>query len=233
MNIQRAGGCRFGMVPLLVLAVTANAQTSRSKPEVPEALRISAGETQVLHAQASGAQIYVCTSSSDGKPQWTLKAPDAELRDEQGKVIGHHGAGPSWKHSDGSEVTATATARVDAPEAQAVPWLLLRAVNHVGHGVLARVSRTCSASIRTAGSLRRPCNATAPSRTRKCASPTARTITSTHPRGECAGPGTYRYHEYRDGRGDGRVKSLRPPLISVPAAAGRRRSPARNRRRDW
>ena len=138
MNIQRAGGCRFGMVPLLVLAVTANAQTSRSKPEVPEALRISVGETPVLHAQASGAQIYVCTSSSDGKPQWTLKAPDAELRDEQGKVIGHHGAGPSWKHSDGSEVTARATARVDAPEAEAVPWLLLRAVSH---GVLASVTQ--------------------------------------------------------------------------------------------
>lgn len=39
--------------------------------------------------------------------------------------------------------------------------------------------------------------------------------------------------EYRDGRGGGGAKSLRPPLISIPAGAGRRRSPAHNRRRDW
>lgn len=37
-------------------------------------------------ARATGFQIYVCRSDADGKPAWTLKAPDAELFDEQGQV---------------------------------------------------------------------------------------------------------------------------------------------------
>jgi Protein of unknown function (DUF3455) len=107
---------------------------------VPAALRVSPGETLLLRAHASGMQIYLCTAGTDGRPQWTLKAPEAELRDDRGKLIGHHGAGPSWTHADGSQVTGKAVARVDAPEADAVPWLLLEAVGHTGKGVLAGVT---------------------------------------------------------------------------------------------
>ena len=109
-------------------------------PEVPEAIRAPAGEKVVFRARASGTQIYVCGPAADGKPQWTLKAPDAELRDDQGEVIGHHGAGPSWRHNDGSEVTGKAAARVDSPDASSIPWLLVTATGHAGSGVFARVT---------------------------------------------------------------------------------------------
>ncbi len=75
-----------------------------------------------------------------GKPQWTLKAPEAELRDEKGALIGRHFAGPSWRHNDGSEVTGKAVARVDSPDPDSIPWLLVLAVNHAGNGALARVA---------------------------------------------------------------------------------------------
>ncbi|HTD10506.1 MAG TPA: DUF3455 domain-containing protein [Steroidobacteraceae bacterium] len=107
---------------------------------VPEALRTPAGEIVVLAARASGSQIYLCAVGADGKAQWTLKAPDAELRDDKGKIIGHHSAGPVWKLNDGSEVTGKATARVDAPEPHSIPWLLLSVVSHAGRGVLAAVT---------------------------------------------------------------------------------------------
>jgi hypothetical protein len=117
----------------------AHAQATDS-PEVPDAIKVRPGEKVLLRARASGVQIYVCGKGEDGKPEWTLKAPEAELLDEQGAVIGHHSAGPSWQHHDGSAVTGKATARVDAPDRGSIPWLLIAATAHSGKGVLASVT---------------------------------------------------------------------------------------------
>jgi predicted dienelactone hydrolase len=108
--------------------------------DAPEALRPPAQERLLLSAHASGAQIYRCAPGADGKFGWTLKGPDAQLRDEHGTLIGQHSPGPSWKHNDGSEVTGKAMAHVDSPDPASVPWLLLSAVGHAGHGVLEHVT---------------------------------------------------------------------------------------------
>ena len=111
-----------------------------SAPKVPDAIQVPQGETLVLVGHASGSQIYTCSEAADGKWQWTLKAPDAELRDDKGTVVIHHFAGPTWQHSDGSEVTGKAVGRTASPDADAIPWLLLSAVSHEGSGVLAHVT---------------------------------------------------------------------------------------------
>src|ERR1700722_873477 len=80
--------------------------------DIPDPLKVPAGERLVFQAHASGAQIYVCQQGADGKSQWTFKAPEAQLRDGKGAVVGHHYAGPTWKHNDGSEVTGKASAKV-------------------------------------------------------------------------------------------------------------------------
>jgi hypothetical protein len=108
--------------------------------EVPSEIHAPAGTELVLRARASGVQIYVCQQGADGKPGWTLKGPEAALYDEQGNAIGHHYAGPTWKHNDGSEITAKVVARVNAPDASAIPWLLLRVTGRSGSGVLSRVT---------------------------------------------------------------------------------------------
>jgi len=117
----------------------ANAQAS-SAPEVPSALKAPAGEKVVWRAHASGVQIYVCQAGADGKPQWVLKGPQAELRNDAGTVIGQHYAGPTWKHQDGSEVTGKVAARADSPDSTSIPWLLLTASGHSGGGALSRVT---------------------------------------------------------------------------------------------
>ena len=124
---------------LIGLSTLATAQAA-SRPDVPDKIKAPAGEEIVLHAHASGSQIYVCQQGADQKFAWVFKAPEAELHDRQGAVIGKHYAGPSWKHKDGSEVTGKVAAKFDPPDKDSIPWLLLTATSHSGNGVLSRVT---------------------------------------------------------------------------------------------
>jgi len=112
---------------------------SVARPGVPEKLSAPPGETVVLQTHATGFQVYVCQAGIDQKLAWILKAPDAELFDANGKSIGKHYAGPTWKLTDGSEVVGKAIAKEDSPSG-AIPWLLLTAVSHSGNGVLTTVT---------------------------------------------------------------------------------------------
>jgi hypothetical protein len=117
----------------------ANGQQA-SRPDVPDKIKAPSGEEVVLQAHASGSQIYVCQPGPEQKFGWTLKAPEAELHDQQGASMGRHYAGPTWKHNDGSEVTGKAAARVDSPDPDSIPWLLVTATGHAGDGVFSRVT---------------------------------------------------------------------------------------------
>ena len=130
----------FG-VTALVLAQT----PAQPSADIPPKLQVPSGEKLILQAHATGWQIYTCGAGTDGKPLWTFKAPDADLHDEKGAVIGHHAAGPSWKYKDGSEVVGKATAQADAPDtkrmgAPSIPWLLVSAIGHSGDGLFASVT---------------------------------------------------------------------------------------------
>ena len=111
-----------------------------ARPEVPENLRVPAGEEVILSAHATGVQIYVCQAGEDKNFVWALKAPEAELADATEKKIAHHSDGPTWKHVDGSEVTGKMIAKQDAPKPDAIPWLLLAAASHTGEGIFSRVT---------------------------------------------------------------------------------------------
>ncbi|HEX4604634.1 MAG TPA: DUF3455 domain-containing protein, partial [Candidatus Angelobacter sp.] len=58
----------------------------------------------------------------------------------QNNVIGKHFAGPTWRLNDGSEITGKMAAKVDAPDATAIPWLLVTVIGHSGNGKLSRVT---------------------------------------------------------------------------------------------
>jgi hypothetical protein len=110
------------------------------KPNVPDSIQAPAGEELVLMARATGFQIYVCRPDAEGKPAWMLKAPEAELFDAQGNVIGRHFGGPTWQLNDGSQITGKMAAKVDAPDAKAIPWLLVMVTSNSGKGGLSRVT---------------------------------------------------------------------------------------------
>jgi hypothetical protein len=131
---------KFLQTALLIGVVAQAHEQKESRLDVPDKIKVPAGEEVVLQVHASGSQVYVCQPVADGNFAWTLKAPEAELRDQQGKIIGQHYAGPTWKHNDGSEVTGKAAARVDSPDSGSIPWLLVIATGHSGDGVLSRVT---------------------------------------------------------------------------------------------
>ncbi len=93
----------------------------------------------MLEVVAEGVQIYTC-DPKDGGFEWSFKAPDANLFDKQGRQVGAHFAGPTWKIDDGSEVVGEVVAKADAPEPGAIQWLMLRAKSHKGPGALSKVA---------------------------------------------------------------------------------------------
>lgn len=117
-------------------ASTAN----ESAPDVPDAIQIPSGLSPVLFLRAKGSQIYTCQADAQGNYAWTLKAPEAELKDRKDKVVGEHSAGPTWKLKDGSEVTGKAAAHVDSLDSDSIPWLLVTVTNNSGKGQLAHVT---------------------------------------------------------------------------------------------
>jgi len=117
-----------------------DAPAKESAPDVPDAIAIPAGLEPVLFARGSGLQVYTCQAGADGKFTWTLKGPEAELKDRKDKVIGEHTIGPTWKLKDGSEVTGKAVGHVDSLDPDSVPWLLLEVVNNSKKGALANVT---------------------------------------------------------------------------------------------
>ena len=119
----------------------------------PEQLR--APQPNVLHLKtyASGVQVYACKPKA-GDPtafEWTFKEPVADLWNERGERIGRHYAGPTWEGNDGSKVVGMVAERADAPEAGAIPWLLLRSKSNAGAGVFTPV--TYVQRIETAGGI--------------------------------------------------------------------------------
>jgi Protein of unknown function (DUF3455) len=123
----------------LLAAASAILSFSAAAQEVPQQIQPPANEQLVLRVHAKGDQIYTC--KADGAQfTWTLKAPDAQLFDKDGKPFGKHFAGPSWEANDGSRVTGKAVANAPSPDADSIPWLLVNILTHDGSGVLSRAT---------------------------------------------------------------------------------------------
>ena len=125
-----------------LIAFTGGLAAPIPPPEVPDNLRVPAGQEVLLKALGKGTQVYVCKAATGDTDrfEWVLARPDAGLFDESGARIGKHFAGPTWEATDGSSVTGQVQQRANAPNANAVPWLLLKAASNQGTGTFARVT---------------------------------------------------------------------------------------------
>jgi len=130
----------------LVLATLALAGCASTTP-VPENLKPASGQSLKRIVPAKGVQIYECRES-----RWLFVAPEADLFDQRGNLIGRHYAGPHWEATgDGSKVVGKLKSRADAPATNAIPWLLLDAKSVGGKGDFSDV--TSIQRVATAGGL--------------------------------------------------------------------------------
>jgi hypothetical protein len=132
----------YGLLAALMAGCATNSSMSIPVPVVPDTLKVSPNETLAFAAKARGVQIYVCRARTNdaGIYEWVFKAPEADLFDAQGKRIGRHYGGPTWEGIDGSKVVGEVKSHEPAPDANAIPWLLLVAKKHEGNGVFSRIS---------------------------------------------------------------------------------------------
>jgi hypothetical protein len=131
--IRAIASAALPLAACFVFSLSVNAQ------QVPKDLQPPANEQFLLQVHAKGDQVYSCKADG-GQFAWTLKAPDAQLFDKDGKPFGKHFAGPSWEASDGSRVTGKAVANAPSPDADSIPWLLATVVSQNGEGKLTRVT---------------------------------------------------------------------------------------------
>ncbi|HEY0785746.1 MAG TPA: DUF3455 domain-containing protein, partial [Acidobacteriaceae bacterium] len=123
------------LLALALLASSASAQQAAAQ---------AAGVAQpppgpiLLTLTGKGAQVYQCQAAG-AAPQWVLSYPDAQLLDPQGRLVGSHRAGPSWRYKDGSVVYGEVLRKTPAPSPGNVAWLLLGASSHQGTGILTAV----------------------------------------------------------------------------------------------
>ena len=95
---------------------------------VPSALAPAADQTIKASFSGVGVQIYICIAKASNYA-WQLVAPQANLLNDDGRLVGTHFIGPTWQSNDGSSVMGlkAAGATVDS---SAIPWLLLTASGH-------------------------------------------------------------------------------------------------------
>jgi hypothetical protein len=110
-------------------AFTAAAQSATEPPPSQHA---------ILTVTGKGVQIYLCQQAASG-PAWIFQAPEATLTDASGNTVGTHGAGPIWRWQDGSTVKGDLLQKSASPEPNAIPWLLLKAINPTGSGIMTKV----------------------------------------------------------------------------------------------
>lgn len=93
----------------------------------------------VLALVADGVQIYESKPNPAGGFQWSLKAPEAELKNAAGEILGKHGAGPSWTLKDSSSIVGSVPPLKNLAAPASIPWLLIAVKARSGSGVLDKV----------------------------------------------------------------------------------------------
>jgi Protein of unknown function (DUF3455) len=127
---------------VLIVVAACSSQPPAPPTQVPDNLKPAPTEAALRTLAARGLQIYECRLKKDDPQavEWAFVAPEADLFDAQGKLVGKHYAGPHWESVDGSKLLGSVKARADAPRAGAIPWLLLTTKTVGPDGAFAKVT---------------------------------------------------------------------------------------------
>ena len=108
---------------------------------LPEAVRVPAGQKQLMATTGVGEITYECREKKDmaGAHEWAFVAPVATLYAADRKVVGKYYAGPTWESADGSKVTGKQVAVAPASPGS-IALQLVKAEPAMGAGAMQGVS---------------------------------------------------------------------------------------------
>ena len=78
-----------------------------------------------VSSRRRGRSDYESKPNPSGGFQWSLKAPEANLKGLSGEILGKHGAGPSWTMNDGSSIVGNIPPLKTLVASKGVHWLLV------------------------------------------------------------------------------------------------------------
>ncbi|GGA84562.1 DUF3455 domain-containing protein [Puia dinghuensis] len=131
-----------------VMLVLVSARGFGQNQSIPSSLEVPKGNKLILHTYAKGVQIYVCAPmpTDTSRYVWTLAEPQATLysgADYQQQIGKHYfddAKHPTWESTDGSKVVGAKFQQADAPDPDAIPWLLLQATSTSQDGQLGKIT---------------------------------------------------------------------------------------------
>jgi hypothetical protein len=108
---------------------------------LPEAVRVPAGQKQMMSTWATGEITYECREKAGtaGAHEWAFVGPVATLYGADKKTVGKYYAGPTWESADGSKVTGKQVAVAPAAPGS-IPLQLVKADPAMGKGAMTGVS---------------------------------------------------------------------------------------------
>jgi hypothetical protein len=108
---------------------------------LPEAVRVPAGQKQMMSTWASGEITYECREKAGmaGQHEWAFVGPVATLYSGDKKMVGKYYAGPTWEAADGSKVTGKQVAIAPATPGS-IPLQLVKAEPAMGQGAMTGVN---------------------------------------------------------------------------------------------
>ncbi len=105
--------------------------------KVPAELKVPKGSRLVQHVYGKGIQLYTCLPSPKDSSVyvWTSQGAQALLYSDKDyrQAVGNHYFNedhkPVWEALDQSKVVGNKLQQADAPDPNAVPWLLLQSIS--------------------------------------------------------------------------------------------------------
>jgi Protein of unknown function (DUF3455) len=127
---------------LTACAVAVPTPQMYSQAQLPEAVKVPAGNKVAIETVGVGEIAYQCRTKANMSDQfeWVFVGPDAKLNDRSGKTLGKYFGPPAtWESSDGSKITGTQVA-VAPSAAGNIPLQLVKANPAMGNGAMTGIT---------------------------------------------------------------------------------------------
>ncbi|RMO79984.1 hypothetical protein ALQ33_03238 [Pseudomonas syringae pv. philadelphi] len=141
------------------LAFTCLSSVAMAQTDLPESVRVPAGNKVGMTTTGVGEITYECRAKANmpNEMEWAFVGPKAVLNDKSGKQVGtYYGPPATWEAKDGSKLTGTQVA-VAPSSAGNLPYQLVKANPAEGKGAMTGVTYIQRVALKGGVAPAKPC----------------------------------------------------------------------------